>query len=104
MNLPFPFPVAEGDGDRVRLLDQTRLPGEVVFRECRSVADVNHTVALWQNLHARFTEQTGLQHPPISTLDTLMRKPKKQVPPYLAALRSPPSNPRARRGPRLNQG
>jgi hypothetical protein len=55
----------------------------------RSLADVNHTVGLWQSLHARFTEQTGLQHPPISTLDALMRKPKKQVPNYLAALRSP---------------
>jgi len=56
----------------------------------RSRADVNHTVALWQNLHARFAEQTGLHDPSISTLETLMRKPKKQVPPYLALLRSPP--------------
>ncbi len=55
----------------------------------RSVADVNHTVAIWRNLHARFTEQTGLRDPAISTLDTLMRKPKKQVPNYLAALRAP---------------
>ncbi len=42
--LPFPFPVAEGDGDRVRLLDQTKLPGEVVFRDCRSVAEVGEAI------------------------------------------------------------
>jgi len=54
----------------------------------RTVADVNHTVAIWQNLHGRFSEQTGLQEPPISMLDTLMRKPKKQVPKYLAMLRT----------------
>ncbi len=44
MNLPFPFPVAEGDGDRVRLLDQTKLPGEVVFRDCRTVAEVGQAI------------------------------------------------------------
>jgi len=53
----------------------------------RSVADVNHTVAIWQNLHTCFTEQTGMFDPPISKLSTLMRKPKKQVPNYLASLR-----------------
>jgi DNA polymerase-3 subunit epsilon len=54
----------------------------------RAVADVNHTVAIWRNLHGRFSEQTGLHEPPISMLDTLMRKPKKQVPKYLASLRT----------------
>jgi DNA polymerase-3 subunit epsilon len=54
----------------------------------RSVADVNHTVAIWQNLHARFTEHTGLHEPPVSLLGTLMRKPTKQVPKYLATLRA----------------
>jgi DNA polymerase-3 subunit epsilon len=54
----------------------------------RSVADVNHTVAIWQNLHARFTEHTGLHEPPVSLLGTLMRKPTKQVPKYLATLRT----------------
>jgi DNA polymerase III subunit epsilon len=54
----------------------------------RSVADVNHTVAIWQSLHARFTEQTGLAEPPVSVLGTLMRKPKKQVPNYLATLKA----------------
>ena len=54
----------------------------------RSVADVNHTVAIWQSLHARFTEQTGLYEPPVSTLSALMRKPKKQVPKYIATLRA----------------
>lgn len=53
----------------------------------RAAADVKHTVAIWQKLHARFTEQTGLHEAPISTLDALMRKPKKQVPKYLAMLR-----------------
>ena len=35
--LPFPFPVATWTGDAVRLIDQTRLPGELVFRDCGSV-------------------------------------------------------------------
>ena len=43
----------------------------------RSLADVNHTVAIWQNLHARFTEHTGLATPPVVMWSTLMRKPKK---------------------------
>ena len=54
----------------------------------RAVADVNHTVAIWQSLHTRFTEETGLHEPPVSTLGALMRKPKKQVAKYLAALRT----------------
>jgi DNA polymerase III epsilon subunit-like protein len=54
----------------------------------RSLADVNHTVAVWQNLHARFTEHTGLSTPPVGVWSTLMRKPKKQVPKYLASLRA----------------
>jgi len=49
---------------------------------------VNHTVAIWQNLHARFTEHTGLAAPPVAVLSTLMRKPKKQVPKYLASLQA----------------
>ena len=47
---------------------------------------MNHTVAIWQNLHARFTEHTGLAAPPVAVLSTLMRKSKKQVPKYLASL------------------
>jgi DNA polymerase-3 subunit epsilon len=54
----------------------------------RAVADVNHTVAIWRNLHGRFSEQTGVHEPPITMLDTLMRKPTKQVPKYLATLRT----------------
>jgi len=54
----------------------------------RSVADVNHTIAIWQNLHARFVENTGLAEAPVSLLGALMRKPKKQVPNYLAALKA----------------
>jgi hypothetical protein len=49
---------------------------------------VNHTVAIWRNLHARFTEHTGLDKPSVSLLGMLMRKPKKQVPNYLASLRA----------------
>jgi len=33
----FPFPVVEWNGEAVRLIDQTRLPGEVVFRDCRDI-------------------------------------------------------------------
>jgi methylthioribose-1-phosphate isomerase len=44
MTLPFPFPVAESDGSHVRLLDQTKLPGEVVFRDCRNVAEVGEAI------------------------------------------------------------
>ena len=54
----------------------------------RSLADVNHTVAIWQNLHARFTEHTGLATPAVGVWSTLMRKPKKQVPKYLASLKA----------------
>ena len=54
----------------------------------RAVADVNHTVAIWRNLHTRFAEHTGLHEPPVSLFCTLMRKPKKQVPNYLATLRT----------------
>jgi|SRR5208283_1418129 DNA polymerase-3 subunit epsilon len=63
---------------------QVRPPGAWQFH--RSLADVNHTVAIWQNLHARFTEHTGLAAPPVAVLSTLMRKSKKQVPKYLASL------------------
>lgn len=65
---------------------EVRAPNARQFH--RAVADVNHTVAIWQNLHGRFSEQTGLREPPISALDTLMRKPKKQVPKFLATLRN----------------
>jgi len=74
---------------------QVREPDARQFH--RSVADVNHTVALWRNLHARFTEYTGLAAPLVSVLATLMRKPKKQVPNYLAALRSGTATARPRR-------
>ena len=35
--MKFPFPVVEWNGEAVRLIDQTRLPGEVVFRDCRDI-------------------------------------------------------------------
>lgn len=38
--LPLPFPVAAWTGQAVRLLDQTRLPAELCFRDCRTVAAV----------------------------------------------------------------
>jgi len=51
---------------------QVRPPSARQFH--RSLADVNHTVAIWQNLHARFTEHTGLAAPPVAVLSTLMRQ------------------------------
>jgi DNA polymerase-3 subunit epsilon len=70
------------------LLDalQVRAPDAPQFH--RSVADVNHTIAIWHSLHARFVEHTGLAAPAVSLLCALMRKPKKQVPNYLAALKA----------------
>ena len=65
---------------------QVRPPSARQFH--RSLADVNHTVAIWQNLHARFTEHTGLAAPPVAVLSALMRKSKKQVPKYLASLQA----------------
>jgi DNA polymerase-3 subunit epsilon len=65
---------------------QVRAPSARQFH--RSLADVNHTVAIWQNLHARFTEHTGLDAPTVAVLAILMRKPKKQVPKYLASLQA----------------
>ena len=65
---------------------QVRAPSARQFH--RSLADVNHTVAIWQILHARFTEHTGLDAPTVAVLATLMRKPKKQVPKYLASLQA----------------
>jgi DNA polymerase-3 subunit epsilon len=65
---------------------QVRPPSARQFH--RSLADVNHTVAIWQNLHARFTEHTGLAAPPVAVLSTLMRKSKRQVPKYLASLQA----------------
>ncbi|MFH1497325.1 MAG: S-methyl-5-thioribose-1-phosphate isomerase [Verrucomicrobiota bacterium] len=40
MTLPFPFPVVSYAEGRVRLLDQTLLPGSVRFRDCRTIAAV----------------------------------------------------------------
>ena len=63
---------------------QERPPSARQFH--RSLADVNHTVAIWQSLYARFTEHTGLAAPSVAVLSTLMRKSKKQVAKYLASL------------------
>jgi DNA polymerase III subunit epsilon len=52
----------------------------------RSVADVNHTVALWQRLHAIVQHHTGLASPPVKVLSKLMRTPVKQAARYLASL------------------
>ena len=65
---------------------QVRPPSARQFH--RSLADVNHTVAIWKELHARFIEHTGLAAPPVAVLSTLMRKSKKQVPKYLASLQA----------------
>jgi DNA polymerase-3 subunit epsilon len=69
------------------LVDALQVRAKYARQFHRSLADVNHTIAIWQSLHARFTEHTGLIAPPVSLLGTLMRKPKKQVPKYLARLR-----------------
>jgi DNA polymerase-3 subunit epsilon len=74
---------------------QVRSPEAREFH--RSVADVNHTIAIWHSLHARFTEHTGLATPPVSVLCTLMRKPKAQVPKYLDALKAGASTAHPRR-------
>jgi DNA polymerase-3 subunit epsilon len=61
-----------------------RLPGASHFH--RSVADVNHTVALWQRLHATVQRHSGLTSPPVEVLRKLMRTPVKQAARYLASL------------------
>lgn len=38
--LPFPFPVVTWTGESVRLIDQTRLPQELVFRECGTIDEL----------------------------------------------------------------
>jgi methylthioribose-1-phosphate isomerase len=38
--LPFPFPVVTWQEDRVVVLDQTRLPGEVAFLDCLNLEDL----------------------------------------------------------------
>jgi DNA polymerase III epsilon subunit-like protein len=70
------------------LLDSLELRTPEARQFHRSVADVNHTVAIWKRLHARFAEHTGLHNPRVSTLEALMAKPKKQVPTFLATLRT----------------
>jgi DNA polymerase-3 subunit epsilon len=52
----------------------------------RSVADVNHTLALWQRLHATFVRHTGLASPPVKVLTRLMRIPVKHAERYLTRL------------------
>jgi DNA polymerase III subunit epsilon len=52
----------------------------------RSVADVNHAVALWQRLHATFVRYTGMVSPPVKVLSKLMDTPVKQAQRYLAKL------------------
>jgi len=69
------------------LVDALQVHAPAARQFHRSVADVDHTVAIWQSLHARFTEQTGLTAPPVSVLGALMRKPRAKVGRYLAALR-----------------
>jgi DNA polymerase III subunit epsilon len=54
----------------------------------RSLADVNHTIAIWQNLHARFTLHTGLVSPPVRAFEALTRRPIKQALRFLDGLRA----------------
>ncbi len=55
----------------------------------RAEADVAHTIAVWQRLHDRFVEATGITSPPLSVMRTLMGKPRRQVPKFLAQLGQP---------------
>ena len=61
-----------------------QLPGASQFH--RSVADVNHTVALWQRLHGTIERRSGLASPSVQALSKLMRTPVKQAARYLASL------------------
>jgi len=79
---------------------QVRAPGTRQFH--RAVADVNHTIAIWQCLHSRFIQHTGIAAPTVSLLGTLMRKPKKIVPTYLETLRAGSSKDYPRRSPGKN--
>jgi methylthioribose-1-phosphate isomerase len=42
--IAFPFPVAEWTGDAVKLIDQTRLPGELTFRHCRTIDQLDEAI------------------------------------------------------------
>ncbi len=42
--LPFPFPVVTWQDNHVVLLDQTRLPDEIVFRDCRDITTLCHSI------------------------------------------------------------
>jgi methylthioribose-1-phosphate isomerase len=42
--LPFPFPVATWTGAAVRLIDQTRLPGELVYRDCTDIGQLARAI------------------------------------------------------------
>jgi DNA polymerase-3 subunit epsilon len=70
------------------LVDALRVRAPATRQFHRAVADVNHTIAIWQCLHTRFIEHTGIAVPPVNLLGTLMRKPKKIVPTYLESLRA----------------
>ena len=42
--LPFPFPVAAWTGRAVRLIDQTRLPADLVYRDCTTVDELGEAI------------------------------------------------------------
>jgi DNA polymerase-3 subunit epsilon len=78
------------------LVDSLAVRSPDAWQFHRAAADVNHTIAIWQNLYARFSEQTGLHETLVDSLGILMRKPKKQVPKYLASLRVEPGRVQSR--------
>lgn len=53
----------------------------------RAEADVDHTIAIWQVIHERIAKHAGTEAPPVSVIAALMRRPKKKVPSFLAALK-----------------
>jgi DNA polymerase III subunit epsilon len=68
------------------LVDTLDLHAPDAPRFHRSVADVNHAVALWQRLHATFVRHTSMVSPPVKVLSKLMDTPVRQAARYLAKL------------------
>lgn len=65
------------------LVDTLDLHAPDAPRFHRSVADVNHAVALWQRLHATFVRHTGMASPPVKVLSKLMSTPVRNAEHYL---------------------
>ena len=79
------------------LVDVLQVCAEKRRKFHRSLADVKHTVGIWQTLHERIAMHIGMEAPPVSLIAALMSKPKKQVPNYLAALKGKAAKARRRK-------